>query len=73
MYATLLFDEVNSDVLDNDLLEEIVETNVDDTINDSNEESITLQEILTNLAKSKSSFNFQYKSKPYMGRDKKSV
>ena len=54
MYATLLFDEVNSDVLDNDLSEEIVETNVDDTINDSSEESITLQEILTNLAKSTS-------------------
>ena len=49
MYATLLFDEVNSDVLDNDLSEEIVETNVDDTINDSNEESITLQEILTKI------------------------
>ena len=54
MYATLLFDEVNSDVLDNDLSDEIVETNVDDTINNSNEESITLQEILTNLAKSTS-------------------
>ena len=54
MYATLLFDEVNSDVLDNDHSDEIVETNVDDTINDSNEKSITLQEILTNLAKSTS-------------------
>ena len=52
MYATLLFDEVNSEVLDNDFSEEIVETNVDYTINGSSEESITLQEILTNLAKS---------------------
>ena len=50
IYATLLFNEINSE--DNDLLEEIVEINVDDTTNDSDEESVTLQEILTNLAKS---------------------
>lgn len=53
IYATLLFDEINSEVLDNDVLEEIVEISVDD-INDSIEESITLKEVLTNLAQATS-------------------
>jgi hypothetical protein len=54
IYATLLFDEINSEVFDYDLVEEIVETNVDDVIYDDIEENITLKEILSNLAEATS-------------------
>ncbi|XP_028409247.1 uncharacterized protein LOC114531834 [Dendronephthya gigantea] len=55
IYATLLFDEINSDVLDDDplVLKDIVETNADD-IDDNIEESITLKEVLTDLGKATS-------------------
>ncbi|CAB4026814.1 Hypothetical predicted protein, partial [Paramuricea clavata] len=54
IYATLLFDEINSEVFEYDLMEDIVETNVDDIIHDDIEENITLKEILSNLAEATS-------------------
>jgi hypothetical protein len=41
-------------VFDYDLMEDIVETNVDDVIHDNIEENITLKEILSNLAEATS-------------------
>ena len=51
IYATLLFDEVNSDVFENDLVAEAVEINVRENI----EENATLKVVLADLAEQISS------------------
>jgi hypothetical protein len=53
MYATLLFNEINVDVFENDLVVEATEVNVFENI----EEDTTLKEVLANLGEQISSEN----------------
>lgn len=58
IYATLLFDEVNSDVLKNDLVEDVVEEVMEVNVrgqSENIEETATLKEVLADLSKQISS------------------